>query len=182
MKKSDMRELIKNRGDDILLMKIRFRYDGDNRHLIPLTTAEKLFLAAAEKDFQVDGFTVRQYRDIEKVKPMEGKYAEIFKSEHVADGLEEPPIDLTNWQTVTESLYDLDKNFILEKESKNSIKTSLYIGHIEKCYKHFVLFNYFDSEGIWEAQPAKIFHSEIKSITLKSRYIRLYSKYVKPPT
>lgn len=68
MKKSDIKEVLRCAVKPRSLCRVFLKYDHNYRYYFPLAVSDRLFLAASEDDFILDGFTVRRFRDVKKVE------------------------------------------------------------------------------------------------------------------
>ena len=159
---------------------VYFRYDHYYWNLIPLKANDKLFLAVNEDDFILDGYTIRHFKDVKKVKAKEDMCDRILALEGVTDTIETPDINIDSWKTVFESLESTGKNIIVEKESLDDDEWEFVIGRAERIYNRFAYVRHFDADGIWQEEPYRIPYSEITSNTFSSRYVDTFSKYVEP--
>jgi hypothetical protein len=155
-----------------------FRYNQNARHLIPLKTGDALFLSAEDRDFLLDGYTIRRYKDLKKVKAKNDLCDRILKLEGITDGIEVPGVNIGSWKTVFEDLKSIGKNIIVEKESLDEDEWELVIGRIEKIFSRFAYVRHFDADGVWQDEPYRIPYSQITSVTFSSRYVDVFSKYV----
>ncbi len=126
----------------------------------------------------MDGYTVGRIKDIKKIKAKDDMCDKILQMEGITDKIEMPPVDISSWKSVFESLKLTGKNIIVEKESLDEKEWHYVIGRIEKIYNRFAYVRHFDSDGIWQEEPYRIPYSEITSITFSSRYVDIFSKYV----
>ena len=178
MKKPEMIALFQKAAEQKNLLTLYLKYDANYYNYIPLQASEKLFLAAEDDDFLLDGFSIRRFCDLKKIKIKDDKCLEILKAEKVIEGVEAPPLDLADWHSAFLSLQKLNKNIIIEHESLNEDEWVYYIGKIEKVLKSKVVFKHFDADGIWQDEPYIIPFSKITSVTFDSRYVTVFSKYV----
>ncbi|MBR4934146.1 MAG: hypothetical protein IKV40_07805 [Clostridia bacterium] len=178
MKKSEIKALISGVSPMRELCRVYFKYDRNYRYCFPISVGERLFLAANEDDFIIDGFTVRRFADVKKVGIKNDKCIEIIKSEGILDKIEIPHIDVTDWHGVFDSLSKLGRNIIVERESLAEDESEFAVGKIIKVLKTKVLFKHFDSDGIWQDEYYEIPYSQITSVTFSSRYVEVFSKYV----
>lgn len=178
MKKLDIIELINTAIISQEMCSILFKYNYHYSYHIPLKTSEKLFLSANEDDFIIDGFSVRRFCDIKNIEIKNDKCIEIIKCEGVLDNITVPEIDITNWYSTFLSLSKLNINIIIEKENLDDDECEFVIGKIVRVLKTKVVFNHFDADGIWQEDYYEIPYSQITSITFKSRYVDVFSKYV----
>ena len=178
MKKSEMIELFKRSVNQKSLLRLLFKYDVYFTYWFPVGASNKLFLAAKEEDFIIDGFSIRKFSDIKKLEIKDDKYNEILKAENVLNGVCFPYIDLTDWHSAFLSLQTLKKNIIIEHESNEENECEFRIGRIDKVFKTKVLFSHFDADGIWQEKPIEIPFTKITSVTFDNRYATVFSKYV----
>ena len=178
MKKSEMKELVRNAIETKTLCCMEFKYDYYYLHYFPIQMSDRLFLGAKHDDFLLDGFDIRRFCDMTKIKLNDDKRNEILKAEGILDRVSAPNIDLTDWYSVFLCLQKLDKNIIVEKESLDEDEWQFAIGRIEKVLKNKILFRHFDADGIWQDEPYEILFSQITTVTFGSRYVEVFSKYV----
>ena len=178
MKKSDIKKIIRDAIRPVELCRVFFKYDHNYRYIIPLSLSDKLFLAANEDDFIIDGFTVRRFQDVKKVEIKKDKCTEIIKAEGILDKIDVPDIDITDWHSAFDSLSKLDINIIVERESLGADDSEFAIGKIVRVLRSKVIFKHFDSDGIWQDEYYEIPYSQITSVTFSSRYVEVFSKYV----
>lgn len=141
---------------------------------------ERLFLGAEEDDFILDGYSIRRFKDVEKVEIKDDKCLEIDYAEGLLENLVIPSVDITDWKTSLMSLQKIGKNIIIEKESPNQDEVEFAIGRVIKVLKNKVVFKAFDADGIWEDELWEISFPQITSITFGSRYVEVFSKYLPP--
>ena len=178
MTKAEIKAVI---NDCILHQKIcnaYFRYDHYYWNLIPLKANDKLFVSVKEDDFVLNGYTIRRFKDMKKVKVKDDMCARILALEGITGTIEMPVVNIENWKTAFESLKAMGKNIIVEKESLDDGEWEFAIGRIEKIYNRFAFVRHFDADGIWQEEPYRISYSEITSITFMSRYVDVLSKYI----
>lgn len=178
MKKSEIKKTIKSASETKELCRILFRYDSEYSFYFPIASSDRLFLSANDDDFIIDGFSIRRFCDIEKVKIENNKYAEIIKSEGVLNNIRTPELDITDWNSAFLSLSRLNTNIIIEKESPDKAECEFAIGKIIKVLKSKVIFKHFESNGIWQDECCEIPYSQITSVTFGCRYVETFSKYI----
>lgn len=181
MKKTEIKELIKCNISDKNLCVVNFRYDY-NWFGFPLASSDKLFLGLVEDDFITDGYTIRRFVDATKARVKSDKCYEILQKEGIISNIQNPNIDVTNWETVFKSLEQRGKNVIVEHESLDEDDGEFIIGRIVGVYKKFVYIHHFDVDGIWMDEPYKVLYSEITSVTFGSRYVDIFSRYLDVPS
>ena len=162
------------------LCRLRTYYMDDWRYYLPLTTSQTLLCASEEENFRFNGYTVLPFADIDEAEESGGLYSRILSAEHVLDELALPPIDITSWRTLFDSVDALNENVIVEGEDPDPDMSLFAIGRVEKVCASCVYLRHFDAEGVWEKEPWRIMYDEITGVTLRSRYAELMSKYLPP--
>ena len=142
---------------------------------------DKLFLGAVEDDFLIDGYTIRRYVDLKKVKIEGGKLIDIHRKEGHINNIVTPDIDTSDWRTVFTSLKNMNINIIVERESNSDEDDFFYIGRINKVSDKAVLMYHFDADGIWEESPVRVPYAEITSVSFGMRYVDIFSKHIDDP-
>ncbi|QVK16971.1 hypothetical protein KHQ81_08695 [Mycoplasmatota bacterium] len=178
MKKSGIKEIVNRSINQRNLCRMFFRYDKHYWYYFPLYANDKLFLGAEEDDFIIDGYSIRRFVDVTKVQIKDDKCLEILKNEGIIESIKKPIVDISNWESVFNSLNSLNKNVIIEKESLNDDECEFVIGKIDKVYKNFVYIYHFDADGIWQEEPYKIHYTAITSVSFGTRYVEVFSKYL----
>lgn len=179
MTRVEIKDVLERASGGKLICNIYFKYEAYYFNLIPIIFGEKLFLCANENDFTLDGYSIRRYKDIKKVKVKDDKCNEILRKEGVV--VSTPEVSVESWQAVFEALKNLGKNVIVEREDLDDDNRQFVIGKIDGIYKSFVYVYHFDADGIWDDEPYKIPYNEITSVTFDSRYVEIFSKYVGEP-
>ena len=85
-----------------------------------------------------------------------------------------PDVDISNWQTIFDSLQKLNKFIIIEDD----INEQFAIGIIEKTFKNKLYFKSFDADGIWDNAGLEIPYSQITSVKWDCRYADTWEKYM----
>ena len=178
MTKTEMKELFGRSVKTMPLFSMYLNYDANYRYGFPLKSSDKLFLCADEDDFILDGFSIRRFRDLNKLEIKNDKCRQIISAEGILNGLDAPDIDLTDWRSVFLSLQAYGKNIIIEHADKNDDDWEFYIGKIVKVLKNKVVFSHFDADGVWVDEPYDIPYSYITNVTFECRYVTVFSKYV----
>jgi len=178
MTKQKIKEIVYKCLEEKLLCRAYFKYHKSYWYLIPLLANDKLFLSVQEDDFQLDGYQIRRFRDMEKAEIKDDLCHEILIKENIITDIIAPEIDISSWEAIFSSLNALGKNIIVEHESLNDNERQFVIGRVEKVLKHFAYVRNFDADGIWEEEPHKVSYKEITSMTFNSRYVEVFSKYV----
>lgn len=181
MKKSKMKELVKNAAENINIINAYFQFDPAYYNLIPLTSNDKLFLVLYEDDFAFDGYRIYRFKDLVKVKIKNDMCDKILKEEGLTSNVVVPSIDISSWKSAFESLKSMDRNIIVEKQTADGKDLEFVIGRIDQIHKKFAYVWHFDADGIWGDSPTKVPYSEIIDIRLGCRYVDIFSKYVGEP-
>lgn len=156
-------------------IRVFFKDENGSHSLVPLKINDEFMLCAVDDVFMFDGYTVVRLEDIEEIH-IRPKYREMLKGEKVFDNIEVPNITIDSWKDVFNSLYELNENIILE--SDDLIQNNFLVGRIEKVMEYGVTFRAFDTNGDWDKDASVISYSHITSVTFKSRYINVFSKYL----
>ncbi len=178
MKKTEIKKLISESINSPQLCRVYFKYDENYFYYFPLKCNDKLFLGIEEDDFLLDGYSIRRFRDITKIEIKDDKCLEINILEGNIEKLIVPDLDLTDWETIFNSLKRIGKNIVIEEENINVEESQFVIGKIEGVHSMFVYFRNFDADGIWDKEFVKIPYTRITSITFGSRYVDVFSKYL----
>lgn len=181
MTKKKIKEIVNNSINQRNLCGMLFRYDCNYRYYYPLITNDKLFLSVEEDNFILDGYSIRRYVDLKKIRIRDDNCIEILKKEGIVDSIQTPDIDITNWETVFQSIKRLNRNIIVEKESLDDNEWEFAIGRIDKIFKRFIYFFHFDADGIWGEEPIKIYYTDITTVSFGTRYVDVFSKYIGEP-
>lgn len=180
MKKSEIKELISENIDKKILFSYkREKCDNYNNYSMLLDISDTLILGLHEDDFMFNGFEIMRLKDITRAEFQDDYYNNIIKKEGLLDNIIIPNIRLDSWQTVFEDLQSLGNNLIIEKESLDKDECEFWIGKILRVYKNSVHIHHFDADGIWDDGYFIIQYSVITSVTFGSRYVDIFSKYLK---
>lgn len=155
--------------------RVEFQYSENYLYLYPLKWSEKLFLSMEEDDFQLDGYTIRHLRDVEKMDLGTEKSQQMCQAEGLPDQLTTPDVDVTDWCAVFASLKELGKNIIVEQETLD--ERIFRIGCVEAVGAESVTLRHFDGDGVWQ-EPEEIPYEKITAVSFDSRYVRVFSKYL----
>ncbi len=179
MTKKEIKKIISDAIGTKALCRVYMNFDPYYFYYYPLKMSNRLFLAAEEDDFILDGYTIRRFRDVKKTELKDDLCAEINKYEGNLDSLVCPDIDLTDWRTVFKSLDKLGRNIIIEDESDQD-NGKFVIGRIENVCERSLYFRNFDSDGKWDDGPYEIQYSAITTVKIATRYADIFSKYISP--
>lgn len=181
MRKSEIKELVKNAAENVNVVNAYFRFYLNYYNLIPLSLNDKLFLVINEDDFIFNGYSIFRFKDLTKVEIKNDMCDEILKSEGLTTNIIIPSIDISDWKSVFQSLKDMKRNIIVEKQTIDGKGAEFVIGRIEKIYKSFAYVWNFDADGIWGDSPIRVPYSQITNIIFGSRYVDTFSKYLDEP-
>lgn len=181
MKKSTILELLKSASANTNTINAYFSYDPAYYNLIPLTSNSKLFLAIKEDDFIFNGYSIYRLKDLDKVKVKNDMCDKILKEEGLTSNVHIPSIDITNWESVFESLALMKKNIIIERQASDDQGFEYVLGRIYAIHRKSAFIWNFDSNGVWNERPIQVPYSEIRNITFGSRYVDTFSKYIGEP-
>lgn len=164
----------------ITVCKVSLAYHAYDDILFPIKLSKQLFLSITERDFQLDGFTVRRLEDVVAAEPIRGTYMKIHKAEGNLERLVAPPINISSWRAVSSCLCSSGEIVIVEHESLTKEECTFAIGRILAVGEQGMRFRSFDGAGHWDDRPMNIPYSQITSVTFGSRYITTYAKYIHP--
>ena len=180
MSATDIKSVIRSCISPVGICKISFEYQQYEEFFFPLALSDNLFIAVSERDFRLDGFTVRQLSDVVSAEPIRGTYLKIHYSEGNVSRLSTPPIDLKSWKSVFSSIIAANETVIIEGYAPNSANKFFIIGRVLAVGEQGIRFRAFDGSGTWSEKPITLPYANIFSMTFGSSYITTYSKYVKP--
>ncbi len=163
------------------ICRVLFSYDDAFFYFFPLETSEDLFLSAIENDFMLDGFTIRKLSDIRGMAIKNDKCRDIDIAEGLLENLVVPDVDISDWHSVFTSLYKIGENIIVEKESEIEEESQFAIGRIIAVSSDHLLLHEFDADGIWLGGTTPIPYSVITSVSINTRYVTIFSKYLPEP-
>lgn len=139
---------------------------------IPLYMWNGLLLAAVDANFTVDGYVIIPLAKIKKAWcSKEGKYNEIMKKERVFDRIDPPRIDMTSLASVCACFMEARECISIDLDG------GFEVGRVKEVRKNSILFKPFDAQGKWQKER-KIRFDEIRDITFRDMYTRVFSKYV----
>jgi hypothetical protein len=145
-----------------------------------MSVSSELFLGICERDFQLDGYTVRRIKDVNTVEPIRGTYLKIHQSEGNLSRLSMPPIDVKDWKNVIRSVIASSENVIIEGNVPDSEERFFFIGRALAAGEQGFRFRSFDGGGNWSDKTITVPYTSLASLTFGSSYVSTYSKYVKP--
>lgn len=178
MTRDEIRSVLQSCVSPSAVARVRFFLRDYDEFFFPLRVSERLFLGIAERDFQLDGFTVRRLADIEEAEPIRGTYLKIHQAEGNLARLSVPPIPITSWRAACSALAASGELVIVETEEETA--DGFFIGRILAVGEQGIRFRSFDGRGVWDERPIQLPYQRVKALTFGSRYITTYGKYVRP--
>ncbi len=153
-------------------------YERNNGYIVDFS---KKFIVVQEcYDFKLMGFILLPVKDLEKIchNKYDKSYEKIMLLENETKNLAlKTKLDLTDWQTVFQSLQKKKKNVIVECESPKI--QSFTIGAIKKITNKSVFIHHFDATGLLDKKPTEIKFKNISKVTFDDRYVDVFSKYIR---
>ncbi|MBE9600743.1 hypothetical protein [Pedobacter sp. MC2016-24] len=131
-------------------------------------------------DFNLNGYRIFATSTISKIRynDYDMYYNDIMEWEGITDKVIYPhSIDLTNWNTIFQSVKALGLNAIIENEKPG--KEIFAIGPIIKVTDKSVSINSFDPTGLLDKELTKFKWKDITIMQLDNRYINVFSKYLR---
>ncbi len=156
-------------------IRVNFKYDENYYYFLPFNVNDDFFYGAIESDFIIDGYSIRRIKDIDYTSERDDICNDILKNEGLLENIEYPKIDILSWKSIFTDLKTIGENIIVEDEYEGFFN----IGSIEEIEDNNIVFRNFDADGIWQEQLDIINFNEITSVTFNSRYIKIFSKYLK---
>jgi hypothetical protein len=131
-------------------------------------------------DFHMDGFAILPFNTIKKVRHSESEaiYDYIMKEEQLLNDLGiHYNIDLTNWQTIFNSIVNNEKFAIIECEQ--TWINRFLLGKLTKAKKKKVEILYLDPNGIFDELVTEQKYKEITIVRFDDIYTNLFQKYAR---
>lgn len=155
-----------------------YDYDSAYFNFYGIDINNKLMYVIEEDDFSTDGFQIRKLSNLKKIKMRNSLADKICYDLMVIENVEVPNIDITSWESVFKSLYELGEYITIESEDIEPRFSEFFIGKIIEVHKSYVVFNDFDADGEWQGE-IKIWYRAITSVTFRNRYTMVWEKYLK---
>lgn len=111
---------------------------------------------------------------MKKIEIKADKYNEINKQIGLIEQIKMPPIDISDWKSIFDSLMALGCFIIIE----NEISGEFAIGIIEKTFRNKLYFKSFDADGVWDDVGMEIPYSQITTVKWATRYADVWQKYL----
>ena len=129
-------------------------------------------------DFELDGFAILPIKTIKKVRysEFEEMYEYIMQKEKLLNNLGiNFSIDLTNWQTIFNSIEHSEKFAIIECEQ--AWINRFLLGKLTKAKKKKIEILFLEANGIFEEYVTEQKYKEITIVRFDEIYISLFQKY-----
>ncbi|MDO4741663.1 MAG: hypothetical protein Q4A66_13425 [Eubacteriales bacterium] len=173
MKKQEKMEVLVGCIEKKLMCDCSFEGENYSVSLYPAAVNEKFVLGHEESDFQLNGCCIRRFSDLKKVRQCGEKFNEICRMLGVTGDLARPYVDISDWESVFESLTRLD----IFVEIEDTDGDTFTIGRIEKYGRKSVSVRYFDTEGVWAESRRKIRYADISVLKWGTRYGNGWKQY-----
>lgn len=174
MKKQDKLDTIQHAIDNTEICRCYFTYnDGFYIYYYPNAVNDKFLLGQLEDDFLLDGYCIRKISQLKKVEIKDDKCNEINKHFGLTDQIKMPPVDISDWKSIFDSLAALECFIIIEDECNDEYA----IGLIEKVFRNKLFFKSFDADGQW-GTDLEIPFSQITTVKWATRYADVWQKYL----
>ena len=175
MKKQDKLDLIQSAIENPQLCRCYFTYDENYYYYYPNAVNEKFLLGQEENDFLLDGYCIRKISQLKKVEIKGDLCNTINQQIGLHQQIKLPPVDISSWKCIFDSLMELDCFVIIE----NELSGEFAIGIIEKTFKNKLYFKPFDADGIWDEVGLEIPYSQISTVKWATRYAEVWQKYLR---
>lgn len=175
MKKSKKLERLSRAMDEKKICRCYFTYDENYYYYYLNALTNKFLLGQEENDFLLDGYCVRKISQLAKAEIKNDKCDEINELRGIKSQIQMPNVDLTSWETLFQTLKELDTFLVIEDETRG-----LYtIGLVKKVSRKHLLFQEFNADGEWQEELLDIPYSSITSVSWNTRYAQNWEWYVK---
>ena len=174
MKKQEKLDLIQKGIEETVICRCYFTYAQNYFYYYPHAVNDTFILGQEEDDFLLDGYHIRKISHLKKVEIKNDKCHEINTLYGIVDGVINPSIDITSWQSIFQSLSQLDTYLQIE----DSFNELFAIGVIEKVLKDKLCFRAFDADGVWDEDALEIRYSQITSVSWGTRYAQYWKRYL----
>ena len=178
MKKQEKLEIIRRAISETDICRCYFTYDSNYYYYYPNAVNDKFLLGQEEDDFLLDGYSIRKISQLKKVEIRENLCNAINKQIGLHLQVKMPPVDLSDWKHIFDSLKALGCFVIIEDE----LQGEFAIGTIEKTCKNKLFFRSFDADGIWDEESFAIPYSQITTVKWATRYASVWQAYLQSNT
>ena len=175
MKRQEKIDLIASSIGKNITVRLLFKYDVNYRYYYPNAVNNRFIVGQEETDFLLDGYHIGKISNLRKAELKDNLCDQIDIWKGVVDGIKQPEIDISSWQSIFQSPAFQNEFVIIEDENNLIYK----IGFIVKATTRYVLLNSFDADGIFESEPTAILYSGITHVAWKTRYSDTWYQYMK---
>lgn len=175
---------LKNKIENIIYTKSSCTFDRnhmDERIFgFPLRVSDELCLLSYIYDFLLDGYEIIRLRDLKsiRVNTTDEFHQTLMRKQGLINEklcFQSPLSEVETLHDVLETIVKNDEIIIIECEKKEEF----YIGKVKKVNKSYILFHNFDAIGNWGKEYDKISIESITLVSLRSRYINVFTNYYK---
>lgn len=175
MKKQEKLELIRSAIENPQLCRCYFTYDDKYYYYYPNAVNEKFLIGQEENDFILDGYCIRKISQLKKVEIKDDLCNTINRHIGLHQQIKMPPVDISNWKSIFDSLRELGCFVIIE----NELSGEFAIGIIEETFQNKLYFKSFDADGIWDDVGWEIPYSQITTVKWATRYADVWERYLR---
>ena len=173
MKKQEKLDIIRRGIAETDICRCYFTYDKKYYYYYPNAVNDKFLLGQEEDDFILDGYCIRKISHLKKVEIKDDLCNVINKFNGTHEKIKMPPVDISSWQSIFDSLKALGCFVIIE----NEIEGRFLMGVVEKAFKNKLYFKSFDADGIWD-DGWEINYRGITTVKWGCRYAEVWQKYL----
>jgi hypothetical protein len=180
MKKSKIKEALTKSIEQNQHLSFFRKFASTRIHGYVLDFTDNFVLIHQTSDLKLDGFAILPLKTIKKVRhnEFEEMHEYIMQAEQLLTNLGiNYPIDLTNWQTILNSIKTNNKITIIECEQV-WIKLFL-LGELTKVKKKKVEIRYLEANGIFEEFVTEQKYKDITIVRFDETYSNLFQKYAR---
>lgn len=174
MKKQEKLDIIRRGIAETDICRCYFTYDKNHYYYYPNAVNDKFLLGQEEDDFTLDGYTIRKISQLKKVEIKDDLCNTINKFNGTHELVKTPPVDITSWKSIFDSLKAIDGFVIIE----NEIDGEFFIGVVEETFQNRLYFKTFDADGVWDDVGWEIFYRTITAVTWANRYATVWQRYL----
>jgi hypothetical protein len=178
MKKSKINELIKKSLDSNQHLSFFRTFTSTRQHGYVLSFTDDFVLIHQTDDLRLDGYAILPINTIKKIRcnDFEEMYEYIMQKENFLTNLGiNYMIDLTNWQTIFNSIIEHKQFAVIECEQA-WISTFL-LGKLTKAKKKKVEILYLEANGVYEEFVTEQKYKDITIVRFDELYHNLFQKY-----
>lgn len=181
MDENEIYQTLKSSINNIAVCKISFENQLYEDFYFPIAFSHDLFLGILERDFVLDGFSIRKIYDITNVEAIRGTYLKIHQSEGNLSRITRPPISLESWKSVFRFISSSNEIVSIEGylPEGDDFEKFFIIGKVLAVGEQGIRFRTFDGGGNWAEKPMTLPYFAITNVSFGNSYTTTYAKYVK---